>query len=701
MILRRGALKGMKRVQPVLTVNCSSVGFFLCFFCSFHSSSSSSPPVSGSRVLTCNSKDRDALVGFSKGLDSGVPGWPRNASSNCCRWPGVHCATAAASSSRNTSVRGSRVVGLELGRKGLKGALRGEPLLGLDELTTLNLSQNSLVGVVPVQLLQLRQLEVLDLSKNFFFGAVSGDIGNLSALRHLDISFNSFSGPVPASLSSCSMLASLDLRGNSLSGGIPADLFRLRQLGVLYLSGNNFTGELSDGVGNLSALRHLEISFNNFSGPIPDAFRGLRELRTFAARHNGFTGGLPASLSSCSTLTSLDLGENSLSEEIRLFDFTGLVRLRTLRLDSNRFVGRIPGNLSSCTGLEWLTLAKSGLHGEIPSSFRDLRALSILSLSNASNVSGALAILSECRNLTVLVLRSSFLNESMPSDGIRGFERLKALAVANCGLSGSIPSWLKACAGLRLLDLSSNRLGGEVPPWLGNLVHLFYLDLSNNLLGGGLPNALARLYCPTSRNCTQADVSSLLEWRQNRGGLVVEYTRFSSVLPTLDLSNNMMNGPILTGFGDLTQLSVLDLSNNNFSGPIPEQLSNMSRLEFLDLSHNNLSGSIPDSLVRLTFLSGFSVAYNHLRGRVPTGGQFATFPCSSFEGNSDQWGEPLLSMYCPVVTPSVNGTEMEGFKITFMPLPYGIGVVIGFIPTVVICRFYPRCLRRKKEDRRE
>lgn len=59
----------------------------------------------------------------------------------------------------------------------------------------------------------------------------------------------------------------------------------------------------------------------------------------------------------------------------------------------------------------------------------------------------------------------------------------------------------------------------------------------------------------------------------------------------------------------------------------------MSSLESMDLSYNNLSGTIPSSFVALSLLSELNVAHNHLDGSIPKGGQFATFPNSSFEGN--------------------------------------------------------------------
>ena len=39
-------------------------------------------------------------------------------------------------------------------------------------------------------------------------------------------------------------------------------------------------------------------------------------------------------------------------------------------------------------------------------------------------------------------------------------------------------------------------------------------------------------------------------------------------------------------------------------------------------------------MVNLSFVSTFDVSYNHLCGEIPKGGQFDTFPCTSFKGNN-------------------------------------------------------------------
>lgn len=618
-----------------------------------------------SQNLTCHPDDRRALKDFFAGLESVLDGWSSNSSPDCCKWPGITC-NSSFSLGVNDSLRSNRVVKLELNNTRLSGKLSGA-LGNLTQLTTLNLSRNSLKGGLPASLFHLQNLEVLDLSTNYFSGPFPATIDlpsiqsinisqnllkgsipdgicdNSSRIRVLNLAENSFSGSLPPGLGNCSSLEQLCLGSNELTGRLSEDIFRLQKLERLSLQENKFSGQLSSGIGNLTSLVRLDISSNEFSGSIPDVFYNLGKLEYMEALSNNFSGKIPPSLSISPTLTLLNLRNNSLEGQIHL-NCSLMASLASLDLGSNRFSGSVPDTLPTCRGLRTVNLARNNFSGQIPETFKNFQSLSYLSLSNSSfyNLSSALQILQQCRNLTTLVLTLNFPGEELPADPSLHFDNLKVLVIANCRLRGSIATWLRNCNKLQLLDLSWNRLEGTIPVWLGNFESLFYLDLSNNSFTGEIPRSFAGLESLISRNIsleeTSRDFPLFLKRNVSTRGL--QYNQVRSLPPTLDLSHNNLNGTIWPEFGNLKKLIILDLKFNYLSGQIPSDLSGMTSLENLDLSHNNLSGTIPPSLQKLSFLSKFNVAENHLSGEIPSGGQFQTFPNSSFQGNNFTFCRP-------------------------------------------------------------
>ncbi|RWR92883.1 phytosulfokine receptor 1 [Cinnamomum micranthum f. kanehirae] len=693
------------------------VFFIFVLFCS-------QAEVLNSQNLSCNSKDLNALEGFLKGLDSEVGRWGNASSDDCCSWDGVSCELSSGSG-------GGRVVELSLGNGGLKGVVLKE-LAGLDQLKVLNLSRNSLEGALPSELFSLQRLEVLDLSYNGFSGSIPVDAdlpsirvfnisgnsftgkqpllvrstnlthfiisynllsgyvdtsicSNSSRIQVLQLSMNTFDGNVPAGFGNCSYLNVLSLDSNYLIGALPEDLFRLSRLTQLFLQENRLSSPLSQGIGNLSKLVYLDLSNNGIRGTIPDVFSNLRNLQHLAASSNTFNGGLPPSLLNLPELQILNLRNNSLEGEINL-NCTAMTNLSSLDLGSNRFSGSILENLSSCRTLKSINLARNSLNGEIPYSFINLQDLSYLSLSNSSlhNISAALRILEQFKNLTTLVLTLNFRGEEMPAEGVLGFQSLKVFVVPNCLLLGSIPAWLQRCSKLQVLDLSWNRLGGSIPPWFSSLDSLFYLDLSNNSLTGEIPRSLTQLKGLISHSFLQEDSSSNFPFffKRNQSTSPLQYNQFTSFPPTLDLSNNYLTGPILPEFENLKDLHVLDLSRNNLSGTIPSELSGMASLEVLDLSYNDLSGQIPASLTNLSFLSSFSVAHNHLSGPIPVEGQFSTFPNSSFEGNIDLCGDHFAS--CSVQKTSQPRKITRKNRRTVIGIAVGIGLGTASLLSLVL-----------------
>jgi Leucine-rich repeat (LRR) protein len=605
-----------------------------------------------SQNLTCHQNDLNALEDLIKGMESVIEGWPSNfssSSSDCCNWPGITC-----NSSNN------RVIKLVLPKKRINGRL-SESLGKLDQLRTLNLSHNFFHNTLPYSLFHLQNLELLDVSSNDFSGSIPETIDlpsikfidmsqnslngsipggiciNSTRIQHLNLAVNYFSGTLPSELVNCTSLQVLSMSSNDLIGGLFDEIFRLKELERLSLQDNKLSGQLSGEIGNLTNLVRLDISSNGFSGSIPDVFNGIEKLKYFVAHSNNFNGNIPKSLSISHNLTLLNLRNNSLEGQIEL-NCDAMVSLASLDLGSNRFSGPVPANLPECKHLANINLARNNFSGQIPESFSNFQNLSYLSFSNSSvsNISSALTILQKCRTLTTLVLTLNFHGEELPDDPSLHFENLKVLIIANCRLTGAIPHWLSGSTKLQLLDLSWNRLDGTIPAWFGNFSNLFYLDLSNNSFTGEIPKKLTELESLIWSNISLVETSPDFPFflKKNVSARGLQYNQVQSFPPTLELGHNNLSGPIWPEFEKLKMLHVLDLQFNNLSGPIPSNLSGMRSLEALDLSHNSLTGMIPPSLQNLSFLSKFNVAYNRLSGEIPVGGQFPTFPNSSFEGNN-------------------------------------------------------------------
>ncbi|PON54678.1 Serine/threonine protein kinase [Trema orientale] len=675
--------------------------------------------------LKCDPNDLKALQAFMAVLQTSIPGWETNSSSNCCTWTGVQCNSSSSLGFEDGSDKG-RVVKLELQGMRLMGKL-SETLGSLDQLKTLNLSRNFLKGPVPSSLFNLSNLEAMDLSFNDFNGPVpdtfhlpsiqvldmsqnflngsfpTGVCNASSSLRVLKLAANFFTGVLPSGLGDCGSLEHICVGMNYLTG-ISEGIFRLRKLSDLILQDNKFSGSLSKGIGNLTKLVRLDICSNEFSGTIPDVFHNLKNLRFFVAHSNKFTGDIPPSLSNSPSLTLLNVRNNSLDGPIRL-NCTAMVSLASLDLATNRFTGAIPDNLPSCQHLNNINIARNNFTGEIPESFKNFHSLSYFSLSNSSNSNlySALRILQQCKNLTTLVLSLNFRDEELPADPTLYFEKLKILVIANCRLRGLVPQWLSASKQLQLLDLSWNHFVGTIPPWLGSFQDLFYLDLSNNSFTGEIPESLTRLPSLIDRQISLEEPSPDFPFfmKRNVSARGLQYNQVWSFPPTLDLSYNNLSGPIWPEFGNLRKLHVFELRFNNLTGSIPSSLAGMSSLETLDLSHNKLSGTIPSSLVRLSFLSKFNVANNQLHGMIPVGGQFPTFPNSSFEGNNlcGDHASPCPSSEGLPHPPSSGSGKKRGVVVGItIGIVFGTALLLALMFIFVLRKHHPGEIDPEKED---
>ena len=111
--------------------------------------------------------------------------------------------------------------------------------LGL--VTSIDLSNNNLVGEIPREITDLNGLMFLNLSHNQLSGHIPQNIGNMGSLLSIDFSRNILSGEIPLTISNLSFLSMLDLSYNHLNGKIPTGT-QLQTFDASNFIGNNLCG---------------------------------------------------------------------------------------------------------------------------------------------------------------------------------------------------------------------------------------------------------------------------------------------------------------------------------------------------------------------------------------------------------------------------------------------------------------------------
>ena len=107
-----------------------------------------------------------------------------------------------------------------------------------DKVIALDLSNNNLVGELPVEIGNLIYVQKLKLTRNAISGKIPETIGNLKGLKIMNLSFNRLSGTIPISIGNISNLQMLELFMNKLSGTLPTEIGNLKDLKKLSLYNN-------------------------------------------------------------------------------------------------------------------------------------------------------------------------------------------------------------------------------------------------------------------------------------------------------------------------------------------------------------------------------------------------------------------------------------------------------------------------------
>ncbi|CAL0307104.1 unnamed protein product [Lupinus luteus] len=540
-----------------------------------------------------------------------------------------------------------------LGNNYLTGPLELNCTSRYIDMNTLDVSHNPIKRDIPPCIgFVYPNLRVLNMSKSALEGIIPASMGDMGLLMILDLSANNLFGQIPKELViGGKSLEFLKLSNNNFSGPILSTKANLGLLRVLRLDNNHFTGKISDVFMNSSLLRVLDLSNNHLNGELPGWIGSYQQLTSLVLSQNSLQGVLPLELCKLNRLTYLDLSKNNFTGTLpSCFD---LLNLRYLHLQGNQFSGPMPIALANSSLLLTFDLMNNRFSGEIPS------------------------WIGTFSNLRVLLLKGNYLKGSIPI-AICQLRHISILDLSHNNLSGNIPSCLNVVSS-GLLDPLDNILFGE---YFIMVPIKFPKYLSDNLIHVDEGIDIRGLVSDEEQ-----DVEFMSKRRsESYKGNILYY------MSGIDISCNMLTGPIPPQIGYLNSIHTLNLSNNNLSGSIPESFSNLRDVESLDISYNKLSGHIPSQLIELYSLALFSVAHNNLSGMTPESKyQFATFGPSSYEGNPLLCGPPLQGCTFGTATEPVIHSDVEeesNFKDNFL-WSFAASFVIAFLSVIVICYFNP------------
>ncbi|XP_014491857.2 LRR receptor-like serine/threonine-protein kinase GSO1 [Vigna radiata var. radiata] len=546
-------------------------------------------------------------------------------------------------------------------------------------IRSLYLSNNSLMGHLPKDLLNLQELEDLVMTGNNFDGPIPDWLGHFKHLKTIDLSFNMFSGSIPTNLGNLSTLITLGVGFNTLTGVVSErNLAKLSKLKSLHIS--SYSTLIFDFDSDWIPPFQLEELTLKFSNPDLPAWlytqRSIEGLfifeSSFEAPHKFWN--------LVSSVIELVLQDNSivanmsnvlLNSTLIVLESNGLKgclpqlsqQVKIVMLSNNSLSGELSPLLcghnvsNGKNNLLYLDLSFNNISGGLTNCWKNWKSLVAIHLGS-NNLSGKIpSSLGFLSNLTSLYLHENNLHGEIPLS-LRNCHSLLTFNVRNNQLSGNIPDWISH--GVLALQLRSNHFTGKISPQICEMSSLIVLDISQNTISGHIPNCLGNIKTLLFNNVSRNKLSFKFPLSSSNSylffedslelvtkGQVLQYEKNLHFMTLIDMSSNNLSGRIPPQMFSLIGLHSLNLSNNKLEGEIPNEIGNMKNLESLDFSTNQLGGVIPDSLSRLSFLGYLNLSFNNLTGKIPSGTQLQGFSVLSYMGNHDLCGPPLTKSCFP------------------------------------------------------
>lgn len=312
------------------------------------------------------------------------------------------------------------------------------------------------------------------------------------------------------------------------------------------------------------------------------AISAFKMLRNLSITNNEFSGSITREIGMITKLVYLDLSRNYFSGTIPS-ELAGLKSLVVLNLSMNSMEGKISSGFTSLNQLKYLDLHSNSFSEDVMHLLGQLGDVQFVDVS-CNSFSGSLDLglgspdfISSVQYLNIS--NNELVGQLFAHDGMPYFDNLEVFDATNNHFVGNVPSF-NFIVSLRVLKLRCNQLSGAVPEalLLESSTVLSELDLSHNLLEGPV-----------------GSISSM-------------------TLKNLNLSFNKLSGPLPAKIG---HCAVIDLNNNLLSGNLSRIQNWGNYVEIIDLSSNLLKGMLPDETSRFLRLTTLRISNNSLEGALP------------------------------------------------------------------------------------
>ncbi len=177
------------------------------------------------------------------------------------------------------------------------------------EVYEIDLSDNNLVGSLPINIGQLQNLEKLNLNNNQLNGNIPSSVWDLYNLTELSLMNNNLNSTLDNKIEQLENLKILNLEANNITGTIPSNIDKLKNLEYLNIAHTNIEGEIPTDMRKLDNLKTLRLNNTALSGEIPSRLNQLENLETFEIQNNRFWGLIP-DFSSINSLKLIDVSGN-------------------------------------------------------------------------------------------------------------------------------------------------------------------------------------------------------------------------------------------------------------------------------------------------------------------------------------------------------------------------------------------------------